>query len=336
MGGRGKHVDDREKRLIILYDSLPEGRWIQGLDQRLSDAELETMSASVVPEEPISRVLEYDRPDIVLLDGDKPILVIERTEEVPSGHNVGQRYARLVAAARHRVPVVYMFPYAAMKHGGETAGPRYANLRLFRALSRMAGIHDSAVVTVNWPVDKDFELLRGPAKDREIGEVVSLVLDAYEVDPKRIHGIVRGSATVEKLSREVDEFSRSVARRTAYDRPPNSVEIGQTAGLLLSRGIQRHDLPPQRETVIYKVGMRYLRSDPYTGMAMLYDYLYARETPTARSRAVVLHFPHIALASWRDAAARGRGAKTVKLFVEVADLILFSDGYLVHSALLGG
>ena len=45
-------------------------------------------------------VLSYDRPDIILVDGDTPILVVEETVEVPSGHNVGQRFARIAAAAQ--------------------------------------------------------------------------------------------------------------------------------------------------------------------------------------------------------------------------------------------
>ena len=46
----------------------------------------------------VTKITEYDKPDIIVIKDNKPLLVIEITQEVPTGHNVGQRFARLVRA----------------------------------------------------------------------------------------------------------------------------------------------------------------------------------------------------------------------------------------------
>ena len=79
----------------ILYDEPQEADWFRNLHPDLVDADESTITNAVVNPD----VLAYDRPDIVLLDDQQPILVVEETVEVPSGHNVGQRFARLAAAA---------------------------------------------------------------------------------------------------------------------------------------------------------------------------------------------------------------------------------------------
>ena len=93
--------------LKIYYDSIQEGHWFKKLHPKLDSAELHPFPSKGKGDVRLAKVLAYDRPDIVLTDHDEPILVVERTVEVPSGHNVGQRFARLAAAAQMRVPCVY-------------------------------------------------------------------------------------------------------------------------------------------------------------------------------------------------------------------------------------
>ena len=76
----------------IYYDSYHEGVWFRGLHSRLEQADLQPFSTK--SDGSLGQVLQYDRPDVVLVDdNDIPLLVLERTIEVPSGHNVGQRFA---------------------------------------------------------------------------------------------------------------------------------------------------------------------------------------------------------------------------------------------------
>ena len=122
----------------VFCDSLQEGMWFKNLHPDFANASLMVIPGSQREQKKygIDRVLQYDRPDIVLKDNNRVIFVLERTVEVPSGHNVGQRFGRLVASAKERIPVVYFGPYMAYKHGGDTAGPRYMNLRLFYSLQK--------------------------------------------------------------------------------------------------------------------------------------------------------------------------------------------------------
>jgi len=140
---------------IILYDEPHEAEWFRSLHDDLKDANEESITRNQQWPK-VQSVLAYDRPDIILLDNGTPILIIEETVEVPSGHNVGQRFARIAAAAENHVPCLYFGPYVAKKHGGETAGPRYINVRLFHALDAMVRTTGTAVTTINWPVDNHY------------------------------------------------------------------------------------------------------------------------------------------------------------------------------------
>lgn len=162
----------------IYCDDLQEGIWFQELDPHFENAELEVIPSkkAEIMSCGLDEVLKYDRPDIILKDENNVIFVLERTVEVPSGHNVGQRYGRLLAAAEANIPIVYFGPYMAYKHGGNTAGPRYMNLRLFYSLKKASELYNTAVTTINWPVDRDCEVLKTPAKDNRIKQYLNLRL----------------------------------------------------------------------------------------------------------------------------------------------------------------
>ena len=97
----------------------------------------------------------------------------------------------------------------------------------------------------------------------------------------------------------------------------------------MSSGQIGRKLENYRELVVYKVGMTNIRSDPYTGMAILYRYLYVLESD---SRALILWFPNITEAVWRQAAANAN-RKDVRLFRISADAILFADNLLLRNDL---
>ena len=315
----------------ILYDEPQEAEWFRSLNTGLADAR-EMAITDARRWQSMQDVLSYDRPDIILVDGDTPILVVEETVEVPSGHNVGQRFARIVAAAEAGIPSLYFGPYVAKKHGGITAGPRYMNVRLFHALNAVERITGTAVTTINWPIDVRFEVRRDQAKDADVREYVATFLAFYASEPNlsRVNEDLLLSDIHRRMVAERDTFATtSIHNPQQYDSPPPSVEI-----LTLSEFTQRHgELYGKRqsvaELVIYKVGMTNIRSDPYTGMSMLYRYLYVLEDP---SRALVLWFPNITEMMWRAAAASGN-RKDVRLFRVAADAILFADKLVLRENL---
>ena len=314
---------------LIYCDDLQEGMWFKNLNSRFKDAYLEIIPSKrkTINELGLGKVLKYDRPDIILMDGDDIIFVLERTVEVPSGHNVGQRYGRLLAAAEERIPVVYFGPYAAYKHGGNTAGPRYMNLRLFYSLNNVARNLDTAITTINWPVDAQYEVLKTPAKDTRLKAYLNLFFSYY--DKYGFNGLtefINSSTFQQEQIAEQVRFARTEVRDPEqYETPPDSVEIISTGEFN-----RRYDLHVRfsyeiREVILYHVGMTYIRSDPYTGMSALYSNLYGND-----SRVLILEFANIESDSWYS---QRKTSKTYRMYKEFADGIIFSDAFILHEDL---
>ena len=315
----------------VLFDEPHEAIWFKALHPDFAAAkEFSITSAKSWPS--VSRVLAYDRPDIILMDGDVPILVVEETVEVPSGHNVGQRFARIAAAAEAGVPCLYFGPYVARKHGGETEGPRYMNLRLFRALDAMERVTGSAVTTVNWPVDANCEVRRDKDKDSDVKEYVAAFLTSYyqHKNLSRVNQEILKSSFHSRMVVERDRFIvERVRRAEQYDSPPTSVEIAKKPRLISRANLGESQKELKDEIVLYNIGMKNIRSDPYTGMAILYRYLYVMESS---NRSLVLWFPNISKSTWVSTAASAN-RKDVRLYKIAADGIWFSDGFLMRSEL---
>ncbi len=314
----------------VLYDEPQEADWFKALHPDLVNAaEIPISEAARWPS--MTGVLGYDRPDIVLLADDLPILVVEETVEVPSGHNVGQRFARLAAAAEHHVPCLYFGPYVARKHGGETAGPRYMNLRLFAAIDAMVRVTGTAVTTINWPVDERCEVRRDPDKDRDVREYLRALLDTFNnLNPAELSRALLESPVHRRMVEDRNDFVRGIKRQQQYDLPPDSVQVLDEETFVKAYKTQPSTAGVKaREIVLYKVGMKNIRSDPYTGMAMLYHYLYIAEHP---GRALILWFPEITLEMWRRAASRPT-RKDVRLYRHASEAILFRDGLVAKADL---
>ena len=315
----------------ILYDDVQEVEWFRDLHESFADANEETITnAQNWPD--VGAVLMYDRPDIVLLDDKKPILVIEETVEVPSGHNVGQRFARIAAAAEAGIPFLYFGPYAARKHGGATAGPRYMNIRLFHALASMEQATGTAITTINWPVDENYEVRRGRKKDEDVRDYVETFLRLYVSLPnlRLLNRALLLSDIHRRMVEERDRFVQTEIRNPKqYDIPPPSVEILRPAEFRQRHKNIGNSLQKFSELVIYKIGSNSIRSDPYTGTSMLYKYLYVIHKS---SRALVLWFPHIRESEWRKTAIN-TDRKDIRLYRIVADAILFTDKLVLRERL---
>lgn len=314
---------------LIYCDDLQEGMWFKNLNHRFDDAYLEIIPASrkTINSLGLDKVLKYDRPDIILLDNDEIIFVLERTVEVPSGHNVGQRYGRLLAAAEEHIPVVYFGPYAAYKHGGNTAGPRYMNLRLFYSLNNVSRNLNTAITTINWPVDVHYEVLRTPSKDDRLKAYLELFFSYY--DRHGFNGLTEYINDSDFQQEQIDEqiaFAETEIRDPEqYDIPPDSVEIIGISEFLRRYGLSLRFHRNITEVILYHVGMTYIRSDPYTGMSALYKNLYGND-----SRVLILDFANIDSPKWYS---QRKSSKTYRMYKEFADGILFSDGFVLHDDL---
>jgi hypothetical protein len=130
------------------------------------------------------------------------------------------------------------------------------------------------------------------------------------------------SSLQKELAQERDFFIRKYVRKpNDYDLPPPSVRI-LTPKVFCSLTHSKDGT--YDEYVVYNVGMTYVRSDPYTGMAMLYRYLYILGKQE-KKRALVLYFPNITKEVWSKTAKNER-RKDIRLYKKVADAILFADG----------
>jgi len=318
---------------VIYYDARQEAEWFKSLDSRLSGIEILPIPSNPENHSLLKQVLAYDRPDIILVINGVIVLVLERSEEVPSGHNVGQRFARLAAAAEAEVPCIYIFPFKAMKHGGDTAGPRYVNLRLFDTLKKVFDAKNTLLGIINWPVDARSELIRTPEKDVKTKAFVSAILDHVDSEhaPPKPSDFASIS-TQKELEKEIKNAKDLAPRRNTYSTPPKSLKIISSKSIA-----ENFEIPIKNfnfdESVVYKIGMKYIRSDPYTGMAMMYHHLYACDSTGKKQRDVVLLMPEISIEEWRIKDRDSSRSKDIRLFKETGDIIIFKDGYLSEDGL---
>lgn len=311
-------------KYVIFSDDLQEGMWFKNLDSHFSNATLQIIPTrrNEISKYELDNVLKYDRPDIILQDNGKTILVLERTVEVPSGHNVGQRYGRLLAAAECRIPVVYFGPYAAYKHGGNTAGPRYMNLRLFYSLNNVSNTYSTAITTINWPVDNNYEVLKTPEKDNRVKEYLNLFFSYYDTNGfSGLTEYIKNSNFQRQQTEEQINFAeREIRNPEQYDQPPKSVEIISIEKFKSDYNVLEEFPSSINTIVLYHVGMTYIRSDPYTGMSALYKHLYSNN-----STFLILDFSEIASQLWYE---QRRTSKTYRMFKEFSDGILFKDAFI--------
>ena len=89
------------QNLTIYCDAKHEGLWFRDLSPLLRNAKFATIGRRGTNPPIIESLVFYDRPDIILLYNEEPVLVLEKTTEVPSGHNIGQRLGRMVRALEY-------------------------------------------------------------------------------------------------------------------------------------------------------------------------------------------------------------------------------------------
>ena len=154
-------------KIQIYCDALQEGEWFKNLSNSFRNAGLLEIESRGRNLPFIERLIEYDRPDIILVIDGKVKLALEKTEEVPTGHNVGQRFARIVKSAEIQIPFIYFCPFVAMKHG-KYANKCFINARLFTAIENMSKIHKVPILVMNWIADKNYELIRDGKEDAEL------------------------------------------------------------------------------------------------------------------------------------------------------------------------
>jgi hypothetical protein len=325
--------------LRIFYDSLQEANWFQRLSPKLNSAAKVKLGERGANPPEIESLLRYDRPDIVVSVDGKPKLVIEKTSEVPTGHNVTQRFGRLANAVEEDIMIVYMLPFKARKHG-KYASNCFISARLFMALRRMQEIHGVPCLAVEWPSDQRLELIRDGSEDSEMRALVDeLISGHFEYD---------GLKSVARIQEEMESARTERARAEPETaEPPRSVEIVETSSIVseLNRlaGASHDELPggfeSRRRTLVYTMEMtpeKCRREDPYTGTQFLYDYIWCRngKMPQNKHTNLVLSVPKVSRARWLEANPNDPFRKSA-LWYATANLIRVKNGVIPCESLVG-
>lgn len=310
----------------IWSDNLNEADWFQNLDSRLMSARIRTIGRRASNPDCIELLIQYDRPDIILTLDERPILVVEKTQEVPTGHNVGQRFARIVRAAELGVPTLYFFPFDARKHG-QYSGVCNVNARLLLALKRVSLVHSVPVLPVNWPSDSHGTLVWSGEENDVMAKLVAELLSNL--------GAV-GPRWVEQQKYAEQEYEDRTSAFPKYLDLPSSVEIVPTLEMESRFPIRVEDLPPRTlarpSSLIYKMDMspdKCRRQDPYTGMQFIYDYGWLRTgvNPAQRGGNLFLWIPRVSTREWLVANPEDYSTKSCNWYL-IADGIILQDGFL--------
>jgi hypothetical protein len=297
-------------------DSKVESEWFRDLEPRLARCTIYSIGDRATNPKHIESLILYDRPDIILCRDGEPILVLEKTREVPTGHNIGQRLGRIVRALECKTPAVTLLPFRARKHGLHT-GICEINVRVLRAAARMGELHSLPCLFLGWPVDSHGELIGDGSKSPGLKSLVAHSLD---------QGLELSAAPVVSALKQMESHAHSLeTARAQYTKPPASVEI-QAAPVAV--GIAGH-----RRVCVYTIEMTPAscrREDPYTGMQFLYDYLYCRNGTDVvdKKTALVLRFPRLTKKQFMDANPNDPRRKS-SLWYATANELWFSDGKIV-------
>lgn len=311
----------------VYYDSLTEADWFSSLhpafDIDINRYHVIERRGNNTPL--VDSITEYDKPDIILVKNNVPLLVIEITQEVPTGHNVGQRFARLVRAIELGIPTIYYFPFDAKKHG-EYAGICNLNIRLLDAAKKIFEIHDTPLLCVNWPTDRNGEII----VDGSENDVIKYILKSYVESGfnKKCDGMMR------QLNYMNAEYARRLAVRPSYATLPPSVTSMRTSAFVRQFGIG--DAPDsfldRPLTYIYRMDMtpeKCKRQDPYTGTAFIYDYVVCRTGPdvSEKENNLVLYFPNLTVDTWMAKNPNDLTTKSCNWYL-TANAFVLKDGVI--------
>lgn len=314
-------------KLEIYYDSMTEALWFSELNDSFSYDLNNYVLIDTRGKNPeyVENVISYDKPDIIVCLNKKPILIIEKTQEVPTGHNVGQRFARLVRGVECEVPTIFYFPFDAKKHG-EYAGICNLNIRILKAAENIYKIHKTPLLCVNWPCDESGELFfDGKESIRMIELMNSFVESGYDPNCQLF---------LKQMDDMKNEYDRRLKIRKSYGDLPPSVKKESTSryNSRLNNIITDQKFLSRPYTYVYLIEMtpdKCKRQDPYTGTAFIYDYLVCRNGPSVNEKCnnLVLYFPKITKSLWQKNNPNDLKTKSCNWYL-TANILQFSDGII--------
>lgn len=316
-----------KKKFDIYYDSLTEARWFSSLNSAFDLKKNNYIPIGRRGSNPklIDEITKYDKPDIILISQNKPLLVIEITQEVPTGHNVGQRFARLVRAIEMGIPCIYFFPFDAKKHG-EYSSLCNLNIRLIQAAIIMLQIHHTPLLCMNWKTDGFGEIITDGSENNELRTLIKSYVESNF--NKQCEGIQK------QLLIMKNEYNTRLRNRPSYAQMPPSVSSYYTKDFTKIFDIKKipNSFLLRDKTFVYKIEMKpekCKRQDPYTGTTFIYDYILCRTGAKVEEKKnnIVLYFPHLSKELWIDRNPNDESTKSCNWYL-TANMLLFNNGFI--------
>ena len=267
--------------------------------------------------EAIKRILYLDAVDVIIEINKKPIFALEISQEAGSGHNVFQRFARIVAAAENNVPVAYIYPEAKFVSRQSSNTHRWDRLNpnIFTALDRVMWIHRSPALFYYYPTEFNGNMREIPvspkglinddifescpdSSDSEMKEFFKFVniVIAKSINNDNNLLLINDEYVKERRIWMQEQFSLRNARINRGSPHTATMEVPTSSLLKFIKKYVSEDyeigelLSSREQTIIYQINPTEVRADPYAGVLSSLDYLITRigEKTEDRSKNLVL------------------------------------------------
>lgn len=285
----------------------------------------------------IKQILKLDCPDLIIerkmATYSEPILSIELTTEAGTGHNVFQRFARIVSAVEHGIPSFYIYPKAKIITRRKTATIKWDKINplIFHALETLMRTYNIPALFYFFPSDYDnskdplnssylgsqglkysTDFVKYAGCPDETDSEMQMMFLAINTLISRVEADTPKEACYKILSDPVYDTRRTLMQQIFYGlskrkkdktaQSPNTSTLTIPTKYLLNylknyeyTGSDYDPLLEQREnTVIYILGSKDFRADPYTGCLTAIDFMQCRAgsryTFEERSKNLVVSF----------------------------------------------
>jgi hypothetical protein len=265
----------------------------------------------------IKQILYLDAPDLIVEIDMEPIFSIEISSEAGTGHNVFQRFARLVASVEKEVPSFYIYPEAVIinrKKGGTTKWD-VINPLIFKALDDVMSIYGIPSLFYYFPSDyrthadpnsspnfnshkglkMDDQYLGCPdVRDSEMQHLFTCIDEIIEINER--FGVVKGRSKLlantivrDRRSFMLQEFTLkngnlNSSPLTATKKIPTEYILNYLRPFEKSGYKIGELLRSRKDSIVYQIDSKDFRSDPYTGCIAAIDHLICREGKTFEER----------------------------------------------------
>ncbi len=281
---------------------------------KLLESDAKTTKFHYMPDH-IKKILVLDAPDLIIEKVyetySEPILSIEISKEAGTGHNVFQRFARIVSAVENKVPSFYIYPKAKIITRDTKIDWDPINPLIFYGLEELMSIFD--IPALFYYFSNDYDNSADYKKSSFIGSqgiIYSKNIKYIDCPDETDMEMKNMFAAIDILVNEVEvnganKACREIIKNKTFktrrkwmqkqyydlsdgkdylDQSPNTSTITVPTEYLINylrknkykKSKYESLLLKRKETVIYMPQTNNFRSDPYAGCLTAIDYMQCR------------------------------------------------------------